>query len=460
MLDKGTRLSGTSTHGISIYRFVAIPTLGLALLGTPPSAFAQRSAAGRARRPSICIHDCRDTPDSDSSLDDLKDFDHLMAVQASDQQTAWFATLIQDAHAASTRMQALREVLPKVPAPVELSERAGSLDQAIEKVRTGSQSFLASFSTAQRSGLKELTEKLTKADSDLDKEVKSLDAIVHAEKPDSERIASSAASLEKALIRFQNEQFALGSEMSIILPTGELAFDLPTVTSSVNIAGQPISIPTSGVASRTSAADGNNLFSLKLVADLTDLQENITAILRPELTRGARCGERVAIQQATLVPQAPASLVVIHLHFEHWICPPPRGMENPTELADADGAIEIKLTPSYDPNTGLHLVSQISRVDADGQLRELLVSGALGNMLRDQTSAVILSAVEKGADLHATLPASAQKLATIQKVRFQDPRPGELSLALDGQLKFSDEQTKQFATQLMQRLSAKQTPAP
>ena len=162
MLDKGTRLYGVSVYPISgnrdpvlvagggdfgkgkrafaISTAIATLTLGLALLAAPQTAFAQRSVAGRARRPSICIHDCRDSPDSDSSLDDLKDFDHLMAVQASDQQTAAFATLIQDAQAASTQLQALREILPKAPAA--LSEHVGSLDQAVEKVGNGSQSFL------------------------------------------------------------------------------------------------------------------------------------------------------------------------------------------------------------------------------------------------------------------------------------------------------------------------------
>jgi hypothetical protein len=461
MFDDGSRLPGISAYGISIHRVVvsAILMIAVAVLVAPRPAFGQRSAAGRARRPSICIHDCPDTPEGDTSVDDLKDFDHLMAVQASDQQTAWFASLVQDAQAASAQLQALREILPKAPAPAALSEHAGSLDQAVEKVRTGSQNFLGSLSTAQKSGLKDLTEKLTKADSDLDKETKTLDEIVHGQRPDSERLANSAASLEKALTRFQNEEFALGSEMSIILPTGELAFNLPTVTSSIDIAGQPVSIPASGVASRTSVVDGNSLFNLKVVADLSDLQENITAILRSQLTRSPRCGERIAIQDATLFPKAPASLVVAHLHFERWICPPFKGMESPTELADADGAIEIKLTPSVQPDASLRLVPEISRVDADGLLRELLVSGTLGTTLRDQIAAVILTATRKGADLTATLPLSAQKVATVRKIQFQEVRPGQLSLLVDGQLQFSDEQTRQFASQLRQRLSAQQTPA-
>jgi hypothetical protein len=51
--------------------------------------------------------------------------------------------------------------------------------------------------------------------------------------------------------------------------------------------------------------NGRNLFNLKLTADLSDLQQNITAILRAQLTRSPRCGERIEIQQATLTPWLP-----------------------------------------------------------------------------------------------------------------------------------------------------------
>lgn len=107
----------------------------------------------------------------------------------------------------------------------------------------------------------------------------------------------------------------------------------------------------------------------------------MTAILRAQLTPAPRCGERVAVRQATFIPQAPASLVAAHLHVERWICPP--GWDTPTELADGDGEIEVKLTPSVESNGSLHLVSEIGRVDANGFLRDSLLSGSLGVTLRD-----------------------------------------------------------------------------
>jgi hypothetical protein len=124
------------------------------------------------------------------------------------------------------------------------------------------------------------------------------------------------------------------------------------------------------------------------------------------------------------------------------------------EVAAGDGEIEVKLTPSLEQNAGLGLVSEITRVDAKGFLLDMLRSGDLGATLRDQIAASLLSALQKGTDLKATLPAAAQESATIQKAQFQSAGADHLSLVLDGQLQLSDDQTKQFATQLKQRLSA------
>jgi hypothetical protein len=469
MFHKGTRRPGVSAHGVSTLRAsafrvsaryrsvpgVAVLIVGIALLASPRSTFAQHGGGGGGGHGSPSGGGAG-RPGGVSEKDDLKDFHRAMAVRATAQQSATFASLVQDAQAASAQLQAFRGSLQKAPASSALSDRAATLDQAIEKVRTGSKNFLASFSSVQKSGLKDIAKKLAKADSDLAKQIKALDQIVQTPKPDNEQIANSAANLDKALASFQSEQLALGTEMSILLPSDgqNLAFNLPPVTSAINIGGQPISIAASGVASRTSAENGLNLFSLKLVANLSDLQQNITGILRSQLTRSPRCGERIEIQQATLTPLAPASRVVAHLHLERWVCPPGSGGESPMEVADDDGEIEVKLTPSLEQNAGLGLVSEITRVDATGFLRDMLRSGDLGATLRDQIAASLLSALQKGTDLKATLPPAAQESATIQKAQFQSAGADQLSLVLDGQLQLSDEQTKQFATQLKQHLAA------
>jgi hypothetical protein len=403
-----------------------------------------------------------------SSKDDLKDFHQAMAVQATDEQRAAFAKVAQYTQDASDRLKTFRELLRKVPASSPPSDRATALDQALEQARASNKNFLASFSSKQKSGLKDIAKKLEKADSDLDKQVKTLDQIVQTAKSDNEQIASSAASLDQELATFQDEQLALGREMGILLSTGQdLTFNLPKVTNSIDVSGRPVSILASGTVSRkstgTPAENGRDLFSLKLTADLSDVQHNITGILRSKLTRSPRCGERLEIQQATLTPLPPASLVVARLHLERWVCSPGQG--SPVEVAGGDGTIEVKLTPSVgqpspEQNAGLSLVSEITRVDAERFLRDLLRSGDLGDTLRQQIAASLLSALQKGTDFKATLPPVAQESATLQKAQFQDAGAGQLTLVLDGQLQFSDEQTQQFAAQLKQPLSAQGKPAP
>jgi hypothetical protein len=346
------------------------------------------------------------------------------------------------------------------------------VDQAIEKARAGNQNFLASFSPTQKSGLEDTAKKLAKADAELDKQIKALNQIVQivqTPKPGSEQISSSVSSLDKSLAAFQSEQLALGKEMSILFdPAGQgVTFSLPAVTNSISVDGQPISIPASGAVSRLSTAasaeNGHTLFSLNVVSDLSDLQLNITSILRSELTHYPRCGERVEILQATLTPLEPASLVVARLHFERWVCPPG---QSPMEVASSEATIEVKLTPAVGPtnasangpNAALSLVSEITRVDASGFLRDSLRSGDLGVELRQQIAASLLSALQKGTDFKAILPPVAQQSAIVQKAQFQDAGADQLNLVLDGQLQFSDQQTQEFAAQIKQRLSAQSAP--
>lgn len=471
MFHEHARRRVVSDCGVHVRRkpvlAVAVSVVGIALLTSPGGMRAQR-AGGRSQpgansRPVICVHDCLE-PHSGLGPEEDKELQRIMAVQATAQQSAAFATLIKDTETASAQAQAFRELLQKVPAPdsATRSGRVIAMDQAIEKAHVGNRNFLASLTPTQESGLKDIAKKLEKADSDLTRQVKELDQIVAAVSETSEHFANSAANLEKALVNFQNEQLALGREMSVVLPSGgqELAFSLPSVKSTVDIAGQSISITASGAISRTSAADGHNLFGVRVVADLTDLQQNIADAFRSLLNRSPRCGERVEIHQVTLAARAPASLVVVPLHYERWICPRVLGSETLTELASGEGAIEIKLTISIEQNARLRLLSEIAHVDGNGLLRESLLSGPLGIELRDQITASLLPVILKGSDLKATIPPAAQESAVLQKARFQDAGAGRLNLVIEGQLQLSDEQTSQFIAQLRQRLSAQGTPAP
>jgi hypothetical protein len=402
-------------------------------------------------------------PDGVSEGDDLRAFHHAMAVQATPEQRAAFAKIAEYAEQANVQLQNFHKSLPSSG---EFADRVAELDQSILKARTGSQNFLTSFSSAQKSGLQETTKRFERADVELDRQLKTLDQFAHSSKPEIQTVDGSAAALDRAFAIFQNEEMALGREMSILFdPTQGETFSLPRVTNAIPLGGETISIPESGavvspasfdkgatetnsLATRSDAApmDGK-LYRLKLVADLSDLQLNATALLRPDVTRLPRCGERITLQQATIRPISPASLLVANFHVERWVC-----QGSPMEVSDSEATLEIKLTPAIDAN-GFHLTPEITRVEAEGLLRQSLRAD-LGATLRDEIASSLTSALARSTDLKTTLPPVAQPSATLQKAAFQDEGADQMSLVLDGQLHFSDEQAQQFAAQLKQRLAA------
>lgn len=436
-------------------------TLGIVLLVCPGQMVAQRGGGGHGthQRTLVCVYDCPDIPERVSTEDDLKQFEHFMAVQASSDQSAAFLKVMQYAQNASTQLQGFRELLQKAPPVKEMSDRDAGLDQAIQQARAGTQNFLAALSSVQQSGLKEFTKRLVKADSDLEIQAKALDRALESPKAESEPLVASATNLDNALTRFQSRQSELANDMGIILPSSsqDLTLRLPPLTTSTDVAGRAIAVTGTGLIFRTSAANGHNLFGLRFIADLSDLQQNITDVLRSQLNRSPRCGERIDVREGDLIADPPASLVVTRLHYEHWICPGFQGQGSPMELAEADGVLEVKLTSSVDPNGGLQLASEISKVEAEGTLHDALLSGDLGVSLRDQITGFVLSLLERSANLKAAIPSASEDHASLGKSSFQDAGAGRLTLILEGQLQLSDEQVKQFSDQLRERLSAQKS---
>jgi hypothetical protein len=240
----------------------------------------------------------------------------------------------------------------------------------------------------------------------------------------------------------------------------KLTFRIPPVKTSVDIENRPIAIVASGTIAQISAPRGENVFKLEMLADLTDLQQNITMILRGALNREDRCGDHVDIQHATLTPQMPASLVVSQLHFERWKCVKVLGKERPNKLIGGNGEIEVKLTPQVDDGRTLRLVPDVGRVEADGALGELLRSGSLGDQLREKIRDSLLKAMQKGTNFKATLPPAVQDYATIEKAQFRDAGTGNLNVVLDGRIQISDEQIKELSNQVKERLAAQKTAQP
>ncbi len=428
--------------------------LGTLLLAFPLAAAAQRHGGGGMGNGSLSGNS---RPSGVKEEDSLRDFHEAMAVQATSQQTAEFQTLVKATDVAKAELQKFLEKLPNENPESELDARK-SLDQTLEDARNGNKKFEQGFSSAQKSGLKEIAKRLAKADSDLEQEEKKLDASIDAKAAATE-ITTHAESLKKSLADFSNQQLALGREMSITLATGQdLAFTLPTASHPVNIANQTIGVPVSGSLSQTAAQGGQRTFKLELMADLSDVQQNITDLLRAQLNTLESCGERIAIQQATLMPSTPAGLLIVKLHFERWTCGRVLGQSSSTELAEEDGSAEIKLTAAIEKPNALKITATFGRIDATGMMGEELRSGSLGENLRNAVAQSIQTAAQTGSDFKITLPPAVQNSATVQAARFQDTGVGGLSVVVDGQVEISNDQADALASQLNQALSAQGTP--
>lgn len=213
---------------------------------------------------------------------------------------------------------------------------------------------------------------------------------------------------------------------------------IPPVRTSVSVQNQPVAIIVSGSVSGVSAGRNTAAFRLDLTADLSDLQQNITALLAAQLNRSEKCGERLTIDRAVLAPRAPAALLTANLHYEKWACAKVFGKEVVKRLVGGNGVIEVRLTPAVEADHAIRLQSDVESIQADGSLGEALRSGSFGPTLREKIKATLVSALDK-AQLEATIPAELQPVAAIEGAQFADGA-GRLCLNLAGQVRIAADQ--------------------
>lgn len=234
------------------------------------------------------------------------------------------------------------------------------------------------------------------------------------------------------------------------VPSGEVGedtFNIAPAKSVVNFGQQPITIITSGIVSKAVLPGLQNTFRVEFTADLSDLQQNITEVLRQQLTKSDPCGEQIAVQMAVLTPATPTSTVLAQLHYERWACFGGRG--NANEMAEGDGSIEVRLTPTIAEDGTLRLSPVISRVDAEGLVGDLLRSGALGESVRDTIAESVLSVVQKTSHYKTMLPTAAQGLIKLQGAHFQEMEAGDAVIVLDGSMQVpSDKVAAQIEAEL------------
>jgi hypothetical protein len=182
-----------------------IVLLDIVLLISPTALLAQRGGRGAgAGRPPTGV--------SSTTSDEVKDFDRAIALQATPDQVARFQQLTKSTEAA--RKEA-RDAIQLADNAKPASTRYGQVKDAVEEAQSDNRKFVMSFSTPQQTGLKPLTKKLAKADSDISKHCKAISQELGRSDPDARKMATVVEKLDKALADFQTEQLDIGKEMGI-----------------------------------------------------------------------------------------------------------------------------------------------------------------------------------------------------------------------------------------------------
>jgi hypothetical protein len=191
---------------------LAVLAIATWLLLLAPNLLAQHGGRGGGGRTGV-----PGTGSGDTSEAGLTDFNHALAVQATPDQASHFQALTKSTESARKLAQVLSGLSGKADRGTDFSSKTAALKDAVEDAQGGNQDFVKSFTKSQKAGLKELTKKLEKSDSEVAKLWKDLERQLGA-KPNGEGIAGTADKLEKALEEFQSLQISLGKEMGIQTP--------------------------------------------------------------------------------------------------------------------------------------------------------------------------------------------------------------------------------------------------
>jgi hypothetical protein len=233
-------------------------------------------------------------------------------------------------------------------------------------------------------------------------------------------------------------------------------FKIPPVKIPVTVKDQQVTLVASALITLKTKAQGMNILNLQLTGDMSDLQQNMAGLLSEALDKDDHCGDRIAIQHATLTPAEPGSLAVVQLHYERWGCAKVFGKQQAKRLVGGNAVMQMTLTPAIENDgTELRLVPEVGPIQADGSLGELLRSGTLGEMLREKIRNAILSALQKGTNLKETLPPAVQDYAKIKDARFRDGGAGRLLVILDGEIQITNEQIQALAKEVKERAAGR-----
>jgi len=171
---------------------------------SPRPLLAQRRGGQGAVRPPTGVPD----------TDDTTGFNRAVALQATPDQVIQFRQLTSRTQVARKQAQDLLQLAADA-SKANLLHSTNPLTSAVEDAQTNTEQFLRSFSAAQKSGLKNFTKKLGKANSDVTKQQNGLTLGLGHSGIDGSQIVGIVERLDKALGDLQTKQLAVGTEMGI-----------------------------------------------------------------------------------------------------------------------------------------------------------------------------------------------------------------------------------------------------
>jgi hypothetical protein len=223
----------------------------------------------------------------------------------------------------------------------------------------------------------------------------------------------------------------------------DLPLKIPPVKTSFDAGGQAIAVTAWGTVSSASP----DVFRLAFTADLAGLQDNIAPLLRTELNRSDRCGERLSVDHAVLGPSDPAAVLTVNLRYERWGCAKVFGKEAVKRLVGGNAVVVVKLTPSAGPE-GIGMAAEVQKIDADGSLGEVLRSGSLGASVKEKVANSIQSAIRKSLDLKAALSPRIPAAAAFESARFSCGPEGRLWISVGAGLRLSPDEFQALSRQM------------
>jgi len=373
---------------------------------------------------------------------ELEAFRRALAAQATLVQVSAYRSLANSTRVLVSKFEDLRSLLGEESVSPELPSKKLAFDESLEKTRTSTKTFLESFSERQRVALKEVTSKFVGANSRLADRTKALGVrIADVTTNRGERVDSSNK-VEEALANFREQQRLLGRAMYALADPEEEQpiFALADSTISATIGNQTIAVRTSGNLFRTPAERFSSVVHVQIIANLGDLQQSITSVLRSLLAHSDPCGERITVQQAVISTSSPTTDVWVQLHLERWTCVGPSGTMAPIVLMEGNGAITVKITPAMQRDGSLVILTHTEAVEGNEVLGEMLRSGSLGDIVRERTKDTFRVALQKGLDPNVMLHAVRSDSGAFETAKFVRDKTGTLDIALDGHLRLSAEQ--------------------